>query len=91
MHGSFYKTSMPIEPPLVFSPFRLDAEDALLWRDDEQINLPPKTFEVLRYLVDHSSQLVTKADLLDAVSPNVAISDSMRAISAGVSYLLNQD
>jgi predicted ATPase/DNA-binding winged helix-turn-helix (wHTH) protein len=50
-----------------------------LWRDKEEVNLRRKTFDVLRYLVDHSRQLVTKATLLDAVWPGVVVGDSMPA------------
>jgi hypothetical protein len=32
----------------VFSPFRLDPMNEQLWRDDEEIVLRRKTFEVLR-------------------------------------------
>ncbi len=70
---------MPSEPNRLFPPFRLDPTDAQLWRDNERINLRRKTFEVLRYLLDHSGQLVTKATLLDAVWPEVSVSDSMPA------------
>jgi predicted ATPase len=66
-------------PNRVFRPFRIDPANALLWRDDEEIRLRPKTFEVLRYLVDHPGLLVTKAMLLDAVWPEVTVSDSMPA------------
>ena len=70
---------MPREPNRLFPPFRLDPTDAQLWRDKERINLRRKTFEVLRYLLDHPGQLVTKATLLDAVWSEVSVSDSMPA------------
>lgn len=63
----------------VFPPFRLDPANAQLWRDDEEICLRPKTFEVLRYLVEHAGELVTKSTLLDAVWAEVSVSDSMPA------------
>ena len=65
----------------VFAPFRLDPENARLWRNDEEISLRRKTFEVLRYLVDRPTRLVTKAELLDAVWGEVVVSDTMPAIS----------
>jgi DNA-binding winged helix-turn-helix (wHTH) protein/tetratricopeptide (TPR) repeat protein len=70
---------MPREPHRVFPPYRLDPANAQLWWDDEEISLRPKTFEVLRYLVDHPGLLVTKGMLLDAVWPKVAVSDTMPA------------
>jgi len=56
----------------LFTPFRLDTVNECLWRSseggaDERILLTPKSFEVLRYLVDHAGRLVTQRELLDAV------------------------
>lgn len=70
---------MPSEPYRLFPPYRLDPANAQLWRGDEEISLRPKTFDVLRYLVDHPGVLVTKGMLLDAVWPEVAVSDTMPA------------
>src|SRR5271163_2281155 len=67
----------------VFPPFRLDPANAQLWRDELEVSLRRKTFEVLRYLVDHPGQLVTKAALLDAVWGDVAVGDTMPAICVG--------
>ncbi|NOT57442.1 MAG: AAA family ATPase, partial [Deltaproteobacteria bacterium] len=38
--------------------------------------LTPKTFTVLRYLMDHRDQLVTKEELLNAAWPEVYVSDA---------------
>lgn len=66
-------------PIHVFPPFRLDPVNAQFWRGDKEIRLRRKTFDVLRYLVDHPGELVTKAALLDAVRAEVIVSDSMPA------------
>ena len=55
-----------------FPPFRLDPVNQCLWRfsataDDERILLPPRAFDVLRYLVAHAGRLVTQEELLEAV------------------------
>jgi DNA-binding winged helix-turn-helix (wHTH) protein len=50
-----------------FPPFRLDPSNERLWRERVEIPLRPKTFAVLRYLVGHPEQLVTKEELLNAV------------------------
>lgn len=63
-----------------FPPFRLDPANAQLWRGDREISLRRKTFDVLLYLVDHPAQLVTKQALLDAVWPEVTVSDSMPSV-----------
>jgi class 3 adenylate cyclase/DNA-binding winged helix-turn-helix (wHTH) protein len=52
-----------------------------LWRENHEVRLRRKTFAVLRYLVERPGELVTKAALLDAVWPDVSVSDSMPAIS----------
>jgi DNA-binding winged helix-turn-helix (wHTH) protein/tetratricopeptide (TPR) repeat protein len=71
---------VPSQPqPLLFPPFRLDPANQQLWRDKEEISLRRKTFDVLRFLVDHPGQLVTKEALLDAVWPGVVVGDSMPA------------
>ncbi|HWZ76113.1 MAG TPA: AAA family ATPase, partial [Candidatus Sulfotelmatobacter sp.] len=65
----------------LFPPFRLDSNNEQLWRGSKEIRLRRKTFAVLRHLVERPGQLVTKAALLDAVWPDVSVSDSMPAIS----------
>lgn len=50
-----------------FPPFRLDVENRVLWHEARIVPLRPKTFTVLRYLVEHAGQLVTRAELSDAV------------------------
>ena len=64
-----------------FPPFRLDSANEQLWRGSEEIQLRRKTFAVLEYLVDHAGKLVTKSALLDAVWPDLTVSDSMPATS----------
>src|SRR5215471_8436287 len=64
----------------LFPPFRLDSANQQLWWGDAEVRLRRKTFEVLRHLIENHAQLVTKAALLDAVWPEVAVSDSMPAI-----------
>jgi DNA-binding winged helix-turn-helix (wHTH) protein len=42
---------------------------------DQEIDLRPKTFEVLRYLAQNAGRLVPKQELFDAVWPNVSVCD----------------
>jgi predicted ATPase/DNA-binding winged helix-turn-helix (wHTH) protein len=56
-----------------FSQFRLDPTDEQLWRGESPIPLRPKCFQVLQYLVERSGRLVTSAELLDAVWPELAV------------------
>lgn len=60
---------------LIFRSFRFDPTSERLWRGTHEVTLRPKTFAVLRYLLEHAGQLITKADLLDAVWPGIAVSD----------------
>jgi DNA-binding winged helix-turn-helix (wHTH) protein/tetratricopeptide (TPR) repeat protein len=62
----------------LFPPFRLDTVNECLWRSseagaDERLLLTPKSFEVLRYLVEHAGRLVSQRELLDAVWPDAFI------------------
>ena len=59
-----------------FPPFRLDTTNQCLWRrddngHDERILLRPKSYAVLRYLVERAGRLVTEEELLEAVWPDV--------------------
>src|SRR5262249_45558402 len=68
---------MPPEPDLVFPPFRLDLAQAQLWRGSEPVPLRPKAFAVLHYLVAHAPQLVTSADLLQALWGEAYVSEGL--------------
>jgi len=60
---------------LFFRQFRLDVANERLWQRSQEVTLRPKTFAVLRYLLEHADRLVTKQELLDAVWPDTAVSD----------------
>jgi adenylate cyclase len=46
-----------------------------------QTDLRRKSFEVLRYLVEHTGRVVTKEELIKAVWPNVTIGDESLTVS----------
>lgn len=58
------------------SPLRLDLINQCLQRGTQAVPLTPKAFTVLRYLMDHRGQLVTKEVLLNAAWPEVYVSDA---------------
>src|SRR3954467_2393153 len=60
---------------LYFDKFSLDLARGCLRAGDQDIELRPKTFEVLRYLAANAGRLVAKQELYDAVWPNVTVSD----------------
>src|ERR671935_1008730 len=66
-----------------FADFRVDPDNACLWRGAQRVVLTPKAFDVLHYLVTHPDRLVTKDTLLDAVWPETAISDAVVRIAIG--------
>lgn len=56
-----------------FESFQLDTSNECLWRDGTQIELPPKPFAVLRYLVENPGRLITHDELLDALWPETFV------------------
>ena len=67
-----------IHTSLQFPGFQLDLSSQCLWRLDPaqaatRIDLPPKTFAVLRHLVEHAQQLMSFYALLEAVWPDVHV------------------
>ena len=68
---------------LRFDRYVLDLDRGCLLLDENEIALRPKTFAVLRYLVDNSGRLVSKDELFAAVWPNLAITDDALVQSIG--------
>jgi DNA-binding winged helix-turn-helix (wHTH) protein/Tol biopolymer transport system component len=59
-----------------FGNFRLDVSSRVLWRDGAgAVPLPSRAFDALVYLVDHRDRLVRKNELIDAVWPDVVVTD----------------
>lgn len=53
-----------------FASYRLDLPNQQLWKRDEPIALRPKTFAVLRHLVESAGRLVTREELVRTVWPD---------------------
>jgi adenylate cyclase len=58
-----------------FEGYTLDIARSSLRAADREIQLRPKSFEVLRYLLENSDRLVTKEEMIKAIWPNVAVTD----------------
>src|SRR5580658_1214209 len=58
-----------------FEGFTLDLRRGCLSGAQGEVDLRPKSFEVLRYLVENAGRLVPKDELIKAVWPNVIVSD----------------
>lgn len=68
---------------LQFGRYVLDLDRGCLFLDRTEIALRPKTFAVLRYLVDNSGRLVSKEELFDSVWPNLTVTDDALVQSIG--------
>lgn len=62
---------------ILFPPFHLDLANEHLLQDRHIIPLKPKTFAILRHLVENPSRLVTKEELLGAIWGQVRVSEAI--------------
>jgi DNA-binding winged helix-turn-helix (wHTH) protein/TolB-like protein len=60
---------------LSFDVFRLDLIRGCLRRDNQEIKLPPKPFQALKYLVENPGRLISKAELIQTIWPDTAVTD----------------
>jgi len=60
----------------LFGDFELSPKRGTLTRNGEEIPLRRQCFDVLIYLIRHQGVLVTKQELMDAVWPDVVVTDS---------------
>jgi adenylate cyclase len=75
-----------------FQSFVLDLGRFSLYGPSGRLDLRPKSFEVLRYLVEHASRLVTKDELIKAVWPDVAVTDeSLTRCISDVRHVLGDE
>src|SRR4051812_24717703 len=59
-----------------FENFRLDSGRRLLFKDEETIALPPKAFEILRFLIESGGRIVGKDELMRAVWHDSFVEDN---------------
>jgi len=75
-----------------FGGFTLDLEAGLLRRDGEEVPLRPKSFEVLAYLVERHGRLINRDELMQAIWPDVAVTDeSVTKCIADIRKALDDD
>jgi len=58
-----------------FEGYALDITRGSLLMAGREVELRPKSFEVLRYLVENAGRLVTKDEIIKSVWPNVVVTD----------------
>ncbi|HKP63436.1 MAG TPA: AAA family ATPase [Polyangiales bacterium] len=66
---------MGTEQSFSFGEFELDAPAAVLCRRGVPIKLQPKPFAMLVHLLRNRQRVISKSELLEAIWPNVAVSD----------------
>ena len=59
---------------LIFGPFRLELTRDRLWRGQEVVELRAKPLAVLRYLVDHAGEVVTRDEIQQPVWAGIYVS-----------------
>ena len=68
---------------LAFGPFSLETEPPALWRGKQQIELRPKSLEMLRYLAERPGLLVSKEELLRRVWPGRVVNQDGLRVCVG--------
>src|SRR5438045_6510335 len=69
--GRIVRAAMPV---VEFGPFRLDPEELLLSRGEEQVALTPKALQLLTVLVEARGAVVSKEELTRRLWPDVVTS-----------------
>ena len=64
-----------MQPTYSFGNFKLDIGRCRLLRLGREVKIRPKVFDALRYLVENSNRLVTKAELIGVVWPDSFVTD----------------
>jgi DNA-binding winged helix-turn-helix (wHTH) protein len=62
---------------LIFADLRIDLANECAWQGSQALHLTPTAFALLRQLVEHAGQLVTKEALLQALWPETAVTEGM--------------
>ena len=60
-----------------FQGFRLDTANQCLWRGQQRVAIPPKPYDMLRYLVENPGRLVTQDELLDKLWPEIYVNPEL--------------
>ena len=68
---------MQASKEITFGQYRLDLTNECLWQGARVISLRPKAFAVLRLLIEHPGQLVSKHKVLEAVWPGTFVGDAV--------------
>src|SRR6267143_884128 len=58
-----------------FDGFTLDLTRGCLLRGSQEIKLPPKPYDALKYLVENPGRLISKRELIQTIWPDTAVTD----------------
>ena len=58
-----------------FGPYRLDATDRLLYKDDQPVALPPKVMDTLLLLVTSNGRVLGKEDMIKQLWPDTFVEE----------------
>jgi DNA-binding winged helix-turn-helix (wHTH) protein len=70
----------PLPTHIYFAPFTLDVTKEELRRGGARIALRPKTFALLHYLLQRPDRLIVKEELITALWPGTAVTDTVLAV-----------
>ena len=62
-------------PRYQFAEFTLDCERGALYTDGAEVKLRPRSFDVLRYLLEHPGKLVSRDELMDALWSGAVVTE----------------
>src|SRR5215469_5969070 len=60
-----------------FQAFRLDTANQCLWRKQERVAIPPKPYDMLRYLVENPGRLITQDEFLEKLWPEIYVNPEL--------------
>src|SRR5215472_12100371 len=60
-----------------FQAFRLDTANQCLWRGQERVAIPPKPYDILRYLVENPGRLITQDEFLEKLWPEIYVNPEL--------------
>lgn len=77
---------------IFFGEFRLEIGSRTLWRDDREIHLPKRPFDVLRFLIENRERVVSRKELIDKFwEGHDVYDDALRKTVAAVRHALEDN
>src|SRR5687767_15385227 len=77
-------TNQPASRFYSFGAFRVDADERILLKEDREVPLTPKVFDTLLALIENSSHVLTKKELMQRVWPDSFVEENNLAQNISV-------